>query len=252
MSKRSVLLSFFLSTAAVVVAFLAASLPVLASSNSFRGGTFGVDISYPNKTNYPQTLPTGSTFGIVGVTAGHAFTQNSYLSKQYVWVTDKGLYPSLYMNLNYAIVSTAKGNTGSCAPGDKACQAYNYGANAAADALSYAEKEKATANLWWLDIETANSWSPNTSLNDQVIIGAVDYLTSQGKTVGIYSTAAMWRSIAGTSYNPGLPNWIPESTGLDSATMQSYCSSGYAFGGGSVAVVQYYNGSYDLDYACQQ
>jgi len=32
--------------------------------------------------------------------------------------------------------------------------------------------------------------------------------------------------------------------------MSTYCGPTYAFGGGTVAVVQYWNGSYDLDYAC--
>ncbi len=258
MNRRPILLSFLLSAAFVVLAFLMA-LPVLASTSTlFGNGNFGADISYPNKATYP-TAPSGTkfTFGILGVTGGKAFSTNSYLGDQYKnWVLANSLQPSLYMNLNYPVGSSASngltGPKGKCARKDKACQAYNYGYNAAANAYTYASDSGVNANIWWLDIETANSWSPTTSLNDQVIQGATDYFKGQGATVGIYSTASMWNKIAGKSYKPGLVNWIPESAGSDAATMSKYCgSSSSSFGGGSVGVVQYYTGSYDLDYACQ-
>ena len=258
MSARLAVLSAFLIPVACAAALLAAlftAIPALADT-VFQGGSYGYDISYPQKTGpYPSPTQTPLTFGIVGVTGGHAFTYNSYLSSQYQSVTGKSLQPSLYMNLNYAIGSTARGNTGSCSSGDKACQAYNYGYNAAEYAFSYAGTQGATASTWWLDIETANSWSAKPALNAKVIQGAIDYLsaqdysttTTQKVAVGIYSNAATWKNIAG-SYAPGLPNWV---YGAPSpSAMSTYCGPTYAFGGGTVAVVQYWNGSYDLDYAC--
>ena len=102
-------------------------------------------------------------------------------------------------------------------------------------------------NNWWLDIETANLWNGNTSLNASVIKGAINRLSQPGMTIGIYSTKYQWTWIAG-NFNPGLPNWVAGAPDL--ATAPSYCTLAYAFGGGTVWLVQYPNAGYDGDYAC--
>jgi hypothetical protein len=86
-----------------------------------------------------------------------------------------------------------------------------------------------------------------TPSNAQVIQGALSYLTSTGVTVGIYSTATQWRTIAGT-YSPGLPNWVAGAPDLGSAP--TFCDASHAFGGGPVWLVQYPAGSYDGIYGC--
>lgn len=141
------------------------------------------------------------------------------------------------------------GPKGNCSKKDKVCQSYNYGYNAAQFSYQYAISQNASSPMWWLDIETANSWSAKTSLNDLVIQGAIEFLQGQNLTVGIYSTKNQWNAIAGTTYKPGLPNWVAGAPSLSAAP--SYCSSTYAFGGGSVWLVQYPQGNYDGDYVCQ-
>ena len=250
MSRRPIFLSFLLSAVVGVVAFLAASGPALAN-DLYTPGSYGYDISYVTQSPYPSGP---YSFGIVGVTGGRAFSYNASLDSEYksVAATVGSAQVSLYMNLNYPVGSTASnGNTGpkgKCSASDKACIAYNYGYNAAQDAYIYATNQGASASVWWLDIETANSWSPKTSLNDLVIQGAIDYLSSKSITVGIYSTASMWKSIAGTGYNPGLANWVPGAS--SQSALPDYCSKAVPFGGGSVTLVQYGGGSYDVDYAC--
>ena len=65
--------------------------------------------------------------------------------------------------------------------------------------------------MWWLDVETGNSWSTsNLALNRDAIQGAVDRLNQTGLPVGVYSTASMWKTITGGSFTPnGLAaDWV--------------------------------------------
>ena len=155
------------------------------------------------------------------------------------------------MNLQYPIGTTASyamnGPKGKCSQKDKECQAYNYGWNAAEDAYNYALKQGAASSRWWLDIETANSWSAKTALNEQVIRGALAYFEKNGITAGIYSTQRMWTTIAG-SFRPLLvESWVAQAT-QESAS--GYCKPSGPFGTGPVALVQYVSGGQDWDYAC--
>jgi len=235
----------------VFVGMVVAAMPAAAATDIYPSQTMGADVSYPNCTG---TLPSSSAFGIVGVTDGHAFTQNPCFSSEYSWASTIGTTPaSVYMNLNEAIGTTASygatGPKGTCAKRDKICYAYNYGYNAAASANDYATQQLATSGLplpttWWLDIETANSWSAKTSINQADIQGAIDYLTSQGFTVGIYSTPAMWKTITG-SWPVGLPAWVAGATATNAPL---FCGTGFT--GGPVWLVQYVSSGYDYDYAC--
>jgi len=100
--------------------------------------------------------------------------------------------------------------------------------------------------MWWLDIETENSWSENNlSRNWAVIEGVLRYLNEERHfSVGIFSTPTMWEEITG-SWQNGLPAWIRGGT---KTTAKAHCSSGFT--GGLVYLVQYADGNYDGNYAC--
>ena len=84
--------------------------------------------------------------------------------------------------------------------------AYLYGWNAAADgyarvlaahvALGWADADAdrvQTEGTWWLDVETANSWRIDRTLNVAALHGAVDFLESMDvEEVGFYSTPLLW------------------------------------------------------------
>ncbi|HEX6509500.1 MAG TPA: hypothetical protein VF221_17870 [Chloroflexota bacterium] len=210
------------------------------ASGIYTTGDTGYDISWPQcGGTYPAT-PFG--FGIVGVTDGRANTQNPCLASEYAWAKGGSRAPSVYMNLNYP------SGKAPCQKRDTTClmnYANTYGYNAAQAAWTYAQSQGATSTMWWLDIETANTWSSKTSLNAQVIQGALTFLQSQsGVIAGAYSTPYQWGVIAG-SYAPGVPVW---SAGAPSTSPSSYCTK--SFGGGSVWLTQYSAGSFDGDYAC--
>lgn len=221
---------------------------VALAANDSSPGAARYDISFPDcRGGY--TPATGSM--IIGVTGGRAFTKNPCLVSQLQASHSRGEAPALYMNLNSPHEpGAAEGNNGPrgvCQPRDQGCRSYNFGYHAARYADQYARSQSASPHTWWLDIETANYWSPDTGANAQVIQGAIDYLRQHGTAVGIYSIAPMWHKIAG-GFAPKLPNWVAQTRAA--VPTLSYCSTDYAFGGGTVALVQHWDGTHDVDYAC--
>jgi hypothetical protein len=226
-------------------------------TGAYPHGAQGHDVSFPQcDLGLPETP---RAFGILGVTHGHAFTYNPCLHDEFVWAQQApGVAPSLYMNLNYAVGWSApkgwNGPKGDCARADEVCRAYNYGYNAAVDAFNYAAQQGVGASMWWIDVESLNTWSDDTNLNDVTIQAAIDFVVGRGATVGVYSTPVQWSDIAGRDFVPALPNGahLPNWTGTQaiSETAAKYCAPRYGFGGGRIWLVQYPGGNYDVNYAC--
>ena len=238
---------------AAVPAALVASAP-LAVASPRPAGT-GYDVSYPQ---CGTTLPTRPLFAIVGVNDGRPWNDNPCLAGEYAWArTSTSARPvGLYMNTaNPGTLSSHWGNPATprtdCNPlmsEDLSC-AYDYGWNAGAEAMAWASSQTGTAaGPWWLDVETANSWSSNTAVNNADLQGSVDYLSQHGaSSVGVYSTASQWNTITGTGTAfTGLPNWVAGSRSAKQAP--TLCGS--SFGGGPVQLVQYPAGKLDGDVAC--
>ncbi|MDQ6748715.1 MAG: hypothetical protein M3010_11510 [Candidatus Dormibacteraeota bacterium] len=251
-----------LSLAAIFVQ----SAPAVAKSS---GGTTTAVAAYD--VSYPQCgvrLPSGGSTAVVGVTNGLPWSSNPCLASEYGWAAAKPQPAQLYMNT--ANPETASSNwTARAGTGPRACStadlsdpanpgcAYNYGWNSARDALSRATAAVGAAgatHVWWLDVETGNSWNGSVAANAQDLQGSVDYLRSAGVPgVGFYSTSYQWGVITGGWQAPagttGAPaNWI---AGAGSASQaKSWCSPSYSFSGGAVRLVQYPSGSFDGDYLC--
>ncbi|MBV8297691.1 MAG: hypothetical protein JO085_12705 [Acidimicrobiia bacterium] len=214
-------------TAVLGAAVLAAGVGTVA----FGLGRYGNDISWPQCGG---AFPTKAGFGIVGVNGGVPFSSNPCLAAEWQWaVANKGA-PSYYMNI---------ANPGSSDPA-------GYGASAAAYALSYAASQtgasSAATHGWWIDVETANSWSSNQAQNAAVIQGALTYLKKNtSRSVGVYSTGYQWGVITG-GVHLGAPVWAAGASSASSAP--SMCGTGFT--GQPVKVVQYPAGAYDGDYRC--
>jgi hypothetical protein len=182
-------------------------------------------------------------------------------------VVSLGVPVSFYLNVNAPRSSddpaAQNGPKAPCTPGDDACAHYNYGWSTAHDAYDYATQTLgalATAGVpqtWWLDVETANYWATDPSLNDQVIQGAIDFLQgvtstnldhrAGAVTVGVYSIPSMWSRIAGADFQPGVPAWIVGPHQLGGGAR--LCSD-TSFTGGPVWLVQSVIAGNDWDYAC--
>ncbi len=216
----------------------------------YTSGYTGYDISWPQcGVTYPT--PNYYLFGVVGVTNGHAFRNNPCFASEYRWSTSPMAPEAVYLNLNEDLGTTSlygdTGPYGTCHEG-QVCHALNYGYNAASSAYTYAAQQVPTfvATMWWLDIETENSWSEDDFARNQgVIRGALRFLQEEHHfAVGIYSTKAMWKEITG-GWQVGLPAWVAGATRDDAPT---HC--GIGFTGGPVYLVQYARGEYDGNYAC--
>jgi hypothetical protein len=116
--------------------------------------------------------------------------------------------------------------------------------------LSYASAQSASApSVWWLDVETANSWSTtDLTLNAYTIQGIVATLRlSTSVPIGVYSTPSQWAAITGGYQAPVDANWVASGQRTVRRAKQSCGSLGFT--GAKVWLVQYV-ANYDHDLAC--
>ncbi len=247
---------------------LAAGNPTPATSTASGAATLGVDdSSWPRDISWPQCgapYPPQPAYGIVGVNAGIVFSPNHCLASELAWAGGEGA--GLYANTgNPGPRLSSHWPEGQITPmscdvsnPDTAACAYDYGYNAAAD--SYATAEAAFRSLpspaspadsaWWLDVETANSWRSDASLNVANLEGAVYFLQSVARvaSIGFYSTQYQWDLITGgTNAFAAYPSWL---AGSGNALEASVNCGGPGFTGGGVALTQYQSGGYDVDLRC--
>lgn len=236
-------------------------------------GYGGYDISHPQCGG---PFPTKPAFGIVGVNKGIVFSPNPCLGagngpSELAW--GGGVQAQLYANTGNPgpALSThwpngqtfpRDCNTGTSQGLDTANCAYDYGWNAAADSYQTAVRayislglaspgatSTPAANLWWLDVETGNSWRTDVTLNVAALQGAVAYLQSAGAAgVGFYSTQYQWNQITGgTKIFGAYPSWV---AGATTARQASRNCGASAFTGGVVALAQYFAKGFDADLRC--
>lgn len=249
-----------------------AAAATLASDGIYPANGSGYDVSWPQCSGSGTiTLPTinpTTGFAIVGATNGKSYNANPCLAAEVTWANSAPIPATLYMNVNGPSSSTAyRGDTGpagSCSTRYSTknyCIAYNYGANAAQYALNaIASAGIAAPAIWWLDIETSNTWSKSTTANDYTLEGAVDYIQQHSSaTIGVYSTAYQWGVIAGKSFQPGtLAVPTGPSAGQHLATPvsanwlagQSTCTGATIFPGGVEWLAQVGSSPIDQDAVC--
>jgi hypothetical protein len=226
----------------------------------------GFDISFPQ---CPGPEPLAPAFAVVGVNGGRAFTGNPCLARQYIWALTAGspVQPRVgfYMNTGNPGPEASMRWPGRgmvlpepCDGSWSAACTYDYGWLAAQDAYARARSvagEGAALAPWWLDVETANSWSADTTSNSAALQGAIAYLRSVNVgSIGIYALAADWEEIVGapSANSPQnapfalLPNWRPGPR--SSADALSWCARSVT--GGRVTFVQYPSNGFDGNVPC--
>ncbi len=230
-----------------IVVVLAACAPASSAFalDLYPAQKIGHDVSWPNCN---AQLPVKSPFGIVGATGGLVFHPNPCLFEESHWFSNL----SLYMNTGYAGKIRAvpyESYPRHCSLADETCLAYNFGYNAGKYAIMYAASQYVHSNVWWLDVETENSWSTNTGVNRASLIGMVAAIQKNTvlPVIGFYSYPGQWNTITGGWQN-GYPNWV--ATGNDRLqTATAYCD-GQAFNGGKTLLTQYTT-RLDNDYVCR-
>jgi hypothetical protein len=251
-------------TAAISLAFV----PAAAAAARGRGSSTptGNDISYPQ---CGKSYPSGQAFAIVGVNGGTASNFNPCFSSEWAWAqTSKGGTPQppaqLYVNTGNPGDVLAQYNVTTWPTGSVAADPYGTCSGTWTDDLPCSWEygyERAQADIdfvgsangaWWLDIETANSWTSDTAKNQASLEGMVFALEQAGASVGIYSSSGAWSSLFGpvapgsTLYS--LAEWRPGARTLSKA--EANCSLAAFEGDGKVEITQYVSNNLDYDYAC--
>jgi hypothetical protein len=208
--------------------------PKLAAADPAPAATvpvLGYDVSHPQCS---RRLPAGGGFGIVGVNRGRPLSSNPCLAKQSTWASAKA-GRAVYINTGYP------------GSGDPVA----YGRRLVTDAIAREHAAGITGTtVWWLDVETVNTWNGTTQQNATVLDSMAARLQELGVRVGIYSTPTMWLEIAGT-WEPGLPVWYATGPG-NQATATLACDRSFA--GSATAIVQWVQpsagGPLDHDMVC--
>jgi hypothetical protein len=220
--------------------------PCLASQLGWAAKSTGAT-AQPKSAVYVNT---GNPSGVAGIawwptsnTFAHNATDHTDTNDTTGAVTDVVTVP----------VPAAYGACSTDAAADAACS-YVYGYAKAYDDVHYRGVPSPSAFRWWLDVETTNSWETTTRPNVADLEGVVDAFTSQGVTVGIYSTPYQWGVITGTnvtSTSPlaGLPNWTAGAASLKDAP--NHCATGAFTPNSTVSIVQYVSKNLDYDYSCR-
>jgi hypothetical protein len=182
-----------------VVSALVLNMVAAHAFGPYTSGQTGYDVSYPQ---CPGTSAPAGSFGIIGVNDGRPFTLNPCFGTEY-----SGTANSVYINTGYAKAYRSSITSG-CSAASAGNQAWAIGCSEAEYSLNNIH---VAPSAWWLDVETANSWSSgNLAPNRSAIQGAIDRLKGSGP-VGVYSTAYAWGRITGGRFAPSdvAGDWLP-------------------------------------------
>jgi hypothetical protein len=231
-----------------LMAILASPMSALAATDPYMSGQTGYDVSYPQCGG---ATPAG-TFGIIGVNGGRPFSNNGCVGAEYAATPKAQVAASLYLNTGYS-GAYGRNITSACSTSSKSVggnraqkKAWAIGCSEAATSLSYAAQQGATnVAVWWLDVETGNSWSSSDlSLNRYAIQGVTTRL-SQAGPAGVYSTAAMWTRITGGTFSPAgiAADWVVSAAG-------GSCTAPFTSPADPVWLLQSTTSGFDSDFAC--
>ena len=261
----------------VVALGVVATILTVPGTASAAPASVGYDVSYPQ---CGATLPRDRAFAVVGINGGLSTRANPCLSAQLSWAWGaSGAVPSqpraqLYLNTaNPGEVRTqvttwpTQGTTpyGTCTGANTSACSWQYGwerAQNSVDAFFTGAAQAARVDsrpasyVWWLDVETMNTWQSGSAdalaRNRAALEGMTAFMESRGGRVGIYSTNQQWAQIAGTvpagSPLAGRDSWLAGATSLGDA--QAACRRPALVPGGRVTLTQYVQNNLDRDQSC--
>jgi hypothetical protein len=258
-----------------VAVVCAAFTPAIAAQARPAATPPGYDISFPQ---CGKSYPSGQAFAIVGVNGGKAsnfnpcfFASDSFASEWewaqtsiggtaqpraqlYVNTGNPGDVLAQYNVTDWPTSSVTADPYGTCSgtwTDDLPCS-WEYGYERATADINFVGS---SSGKWWLDIETANSWTSDTAKNQASLEGMVYALQHGGATVGIYSSNGAWSSLFGTvaASSPlySLNEWRPGARTL--AQAQSNCLLAPFEGDPNniIEITQYVSAHLDHDYSCR-
>lgn len=237
----------FLIAIAVLLGCVVRSTPGhrVSSLDPYEALPTGYDVSWPN---CGATRPKVPTWGVVGVTGGLSLHASRCLPLETSWFTAP---VSLYVNTGYSgrlLALRFSHSPKKCLPYDSACIAYDYGYAEGVYAVKLASSQGIHSELWWLDVETENSWDTVPSVNRASIQGTIDAIRHETvfARIGVYAFPGQWDIITG-DWRPNLPAWV--ATGSDDRAAAVQACKQPSFTGGPVWLAQYTVGL-DRDIPC--
>lgn len=266
-----------LRSVVVVALVLAATVVALPGTASAARTTVGYDVSFPQ---CDESLPRERAFAVVGVNGGIATRANPCLSEQlrWAWMSSGAVasQPRAQLYLNTANPGEVRSRVttwpeegmtpyGPCDGSNSRACSWRYGWERAQHSLTEffvpaaeaAEAETSAARyVWWLDVETTNTWQSGSSealaRNRATLEGMTSYLLARGARVGFYSTHHQWSRIAGIVDQDSVlaerPSWLAGATTLGGA--KATCDEAPLVPGGRVTLAQYVVDGLDRNHSC--
>jgi uncharacterized protein YjdB len=236
---------------------LALALVIVVVAAPARAVEYGYDVSWPQCPGSLPMPPTDTSFIIVGLTDGLAFTRNPCLAWQVQWVRDNGVRADAYAMATYPTTAQYEtyGDDGPWPTATRADRLRNVG---------YAEGRAAVASLasvgWrppkiWVDVEPRpkQPWPTATVSqrleNRYVITGLMRAIADGGYKYGIYSYASGWQEITASWQLPTVSVWSPAGR-LDFPSEASDLCVKPSFSSGPVHLAQWTDGTYDYNMTC--
>ncbi|MDQ0662389.1 hypothetical protein QFZ35_000887 [Arthrobacter ulcerisalmonis] len=230
----------------------------------------GNDISWPQ---CGVDLPAPPAFAVIGVNGGRPDTVNPCLAAQLAWADRSsdaagGTPAAVYVNTaatgpvesqwwptdnNHRGVDVSN-PYGVCDGTEAPACAFVHGYAMAVNDVAILKEagDGLVRRMWWLDVETGNSWLWDKAANAAELEGMTAYLESAGAEVGIYSTGYQFGEIVG-EVGPGsnlhrLKNWLAGA--VSTSTAREYCAAAPLTSGGMVTLTQFTEGDLDYNYRC--
>lgn len=241
----------------LVVALVTIAGSVLPAATAHAETEYGYDISWPQCPNGQPMPPTDTSFVIIGLTRGLAFTENPCLQQHVNWAHDNEIPAQAYTMATFPTTDQLDtyGGNGPWSGTNRADKLRNVG---------YAEGRAAVASLnrvgWdpgvvWIDVEPrpAQPWPSSTSAqkleNRYVITGLMRALDEAGYGYGLYSYLNGWNEITEGWQLTGVPVWTASGT-LDYPNEAIDKCTAVSFSGGPVYISQWTDGTYDYNLTC--
>jgi hypothetical protein len=261
-----------------VIAFAALAALAVPGTASAAPTTVGYDVSHPQ---CGTDLPDDRAFAVVGVNGGLSTRANPCLREQLTWASESSgavedqPRAQLYLNtanpgqiLDQITTWPQRGSTpyGSCDGTNSTACSWQYGWERAQNSVvSFFTPAARAARVdsqpsryvWWLDVETTNTWQFGTgdalARNRATLEGMTEYLLSRDARVGLYSTGRQWSQIAGEveddSVLEELDSWLAGSVTAGQAA--EACTEDPLVPEGSVVLSQYVRHELDRNTSCR-
>ena len=208
-----------------------------------------IDLSWPNCSNIPDQF---SKSAVIGVTGGLDFHPNPCAGQETAVAASYAIYTNTG-DPGFPRIKQLGTAPLACHGLELTCYSFNYGYAAGRYARMQAQYAGLHATMWWLDVESINSWTNSVAANRADIEGTALGIIGFGHNlfttdIGIYSATNQWHAIVG-NWRPGSVLWL--GTGdLSLNAAKSACTMP-RITGGPIVLTQYTLSNLDYDYVCR-